>query len=347
MKKKKGTGKQIMAILAVGMLLFSGACGKSEGSQSGSDGNETSQSVSEGYEQSQNSSGEHVHSYTQVFVEPTKESQGYMLHTCSCNDSYKDGYTGILEAEETEKPVYRVLFIGNSYTYFNNLWDIFFAVSKGEGYELETASVTQGGYTLQQMADVTNSFGARVDNLLKTQKYDAVFLQEQSLTPATSPASFYDAVRALDEKVTANGAKGILYQTWARKAGSAELGAYGLTHESMTMKLAASYEAIAEECGMFLSPVGSAFYDVAKNHPEINLYNSDYSHPSPAGSYLAALCHYATVYGKSPVGVSYVCGVNTLEAAEILQQAAHKAVFGESIVTDEYRCSSVGVTQKK
>ena len=36
-----------------------------------------------------------------------------------------------------------------------------------------------------------------------------------------------------------------------------------------------------------------------------------------------------------------------LEAAEILQQAAHRAVFGESIVTDEYRCSSVGVTQKK
>ena len=50
MKTKKGTGKKIMAILAVGMLLFSGACGKSEDSRSGSDGNETSQSVSEGYE---------------------------------------------------------------------------------------------------------------------------------------------------------------------------------------------------------------------------------------------------------------------------------------------------------
>ena len=108
MKTKKGTGKKIMAILAVGMLLFSGACGKSEDSRSGSDGNETSQSVSEGYEQSQNSSGEHVHSYTQVFVEPTKEKQGYMLHTCSCNDSYKDGYTGILETQETDKPVHRV-----------------------------------------------------------------------------------------------------------------------------------------------------------------------------------------------------------------------------------------------
>lgn len=291
-------------------------------------------------------SAEHAHSYTTSFVEPTKEAQDYTLHTCSCQHSYADGYTGIAGVKETEKPSYRILFIGNSYTYFNNLWNIFRAVAQGEGYEVQTDSVTQGGHTLQQMADVEDVFGARVEGALKTRKYDAVFLQEHSLRPVISPAAFYDAVRVLKEKMEENGAKGILYQTWGRKTGSGELGVYQLTNETMTMKLAAAYEAISDECGLYLSPVGSAFFEIEKNHAGIELYNADFSHPSPAGSYLAALCHYATVYGKSPVGVRYVCGVNTKEEAEVLQRAAHRAVFGASVVTEEYRCSSEGVTEK-
>ena len=102
-------------------------------------------------------------------------------------------------------------------------------------------------------------------------------------------------------------------------------------------------EAIAAELESALSPVGSAFYDVYTNHPEIELYNEDKSHPSLAGSYLAALCHYAAVWGKSPIGVRFVPRGISAQDALILQTAAHQAVFGGSIIPESYRQTSVGV----
>jgi PKD repeat protein len=58
----------------------------------------------------------------------------------------------------------------------------------------------------------------------------------------------------------------------------------------------------------------------------INLYSSDNSHPSVAGTYLAACTFYATIFETSPVGLSYTGGLNTAQAA-FLQQIAYQTVF--------------------
>ena len=56
------------------------------------------------------------------------------------------------------------------------------------------------------------------------------------------------------------------------------------------------------------------------------LYTEDNSHPTLSGSYLAALCHFAVLYGVSPLSVPYTpAGVEPEEAA-ILKQAAADAV---------------------
>lgn len=41
----------------------------------------------------------HRHAYATTVVEPTRNSEGYMLHTCDCGDSYKDAHTEKLPAE--------------------------------------------------------------------------------------------------------------------------------------------------------------------------------------------------------------------------------------------------------
>lgn len=83
----------------------------------------------------------------------------------------------------------------------------------------------------------------------------------------------------------------------------------------MTLRLAAAYEKIAAEQGCLVSPVGTAFYAVHTRHPEIALYTEDCSHPSLTGSYLAALCHFASLYGDSPLDVDYApAGVDSAEA---------------------------------
>lgn len=223
----------------------------------------------------------------------------------------------------------RILFIGNSYTFYNQLWDVFAEIARGEGHPVSVDEVTKGGYRLAQMNDPSNEYGAQIAQKLSNHSYDIVFLQEQSLNPILNSKQFNTSVRALSEKIRAIGAKPVLYETWGRKTGHEALEQNGWTTETMTSLLASAYHKIGKECDVEVSPVGEAFYEVYSKHPEIELYHADMTHPSPAGTYLAALCHYATVFQKSPIGVTYIFGVEALEHAAILQAVAHKAVFGE------------------
>ena len=228
----------------------------------------------------------------------------------------------------------RVLFIGNSYTYYNEVWTMLEGIARADGRAVIPDHVTKGGWTLEQMASLDDEFGKQAHEKLTDPDthYDVVFLQENSVIPAAAPGLFYDAVRSLFQKAKAKGAEVVLYQTWGRKSGADKLEEYGWTNESMTRLLAKSYEAAADECETALSPVGTAFYDVYTHHPEIELYNPDKSHPSATGTYLAALCHYATLYQASPIGNTYAVEGLDADAIRILHQAAHDAVFGKSIL---------------
>ena len=169
-------------------------------------------------------------------------------------------------------------------------------------------------------------------------------MQEQSLRPATNDkALFYDAVRGLTKKIKENGAIPVLYETWGRKAGSADLIINNLTSESMTQKLIASYGAIAEELLIDVSHVGTAFYDLYTNNPKLNVYDTDLSHPSAFGSYIVALTHYATIFGKSPINIEYKY-FEDAENQAIAEKAVFDAVFGKSILKNEYKTSSKGVS---
>jgi len=218
----------------------------------------------------------------------------------------------------------KVLFIGNSYTYYNDMPKIFESIAKGQGADVEVFSVTKGGYTLLQLADVNDEHGKRADDILKSEKFDVVFLQEQSRRPIIDKGLFIDGVKALDAKIKENGARTVLYQTWGRNKGNAELYDVASDTRDMAEKLADSYEAAAEEISCPVSRVGYAFLDVFENHPETELYVSDGSHSNELGSYLAALCHYATVYGEDPAEVKYDHGIDP-DVARMLKEAAGRA----------------------
>ncbi len=76
----------------------------------------------------------------------------------------------------------------------------------------------------------------------------------------------------------------------------------------MTLRLAAAYEKDCPQAeqGLPSFPRRHGVYAVHTRHPfEIALYTEDCSHPSLTGSYLAALCHFASLYGDSPLDVDY------------------------------------------
>ena len=239
-------------------------------------------------------------------------------------------------AELDKSKSYNILFVGNSYTYFANMPARYFGeIMKAAGYKARVIQVTKGGWTLLKSSDPNDEVGSKVDSMLTNRDFDFVVLQEQSMTPALNQKSFHTAVRRLDEKIRKNGATPILYATWGRKQGSGDLTDYGLTPETMTWKLAAAYETMGKELDIPVAHVGLAFWDMTQNQRNVNLYDADLSHPSEAGSYLAALTIFARITGMDPTTVEYDAGLGA-EIESILKEAARKAVFETPEIPEKY-----------
>ena len=253
----------------------------------------------------------------------------------SSTDSDEDSLPAEKEGLSKEK-TYSILFIGNSYTYYNDMpTAIFNKFAEAAGYNVEVTAITKGAYTLTQFANPADEYGAKVEQALKGSKtYDFVILQEQSVRPATEDApAFYDAVRNLSDRIRNTGATPILYSTWGRKTGNSTLDTYGWTNESMTWKLAASYQAIGDELRIAVAHVGLAFYDIYTNQNPIDLYDADQSHPSYAGSYLSAATLFAKIFEVNPATVQYT-GSLSEESASLLCEAARKVVFETVSIPD-------------
>lgn len=194
----------------------------------------------------------------------------------------------------------RILFIGNSYTYFNNLPATIaaLAVSGGQSKSLESQMVVIGAATLK-----LHWQDGKALEMLKQGRWDYVVLQEQSTLGHSSglggisyikdPAVFHKYARLFDTEIKAIGANTVFYLTWARKNAPE-------TQE----KLTDAYLDIAQELNAIVAPVGIAWESALSQRPELALHQDDLAHPNPAGSYLAACVFYATLYGDSPEGLT-------------------------------------------
>lgn len=220
--------------------------------------------------------------------------------------------------------------MGNSYTYVNNLPQIVADMAKATGDTLEFESNAIGGYTLNN-----HSTNALSTAKIKQGKWDYVVLQEQSQLPSFSDAQVEEEVfpyaKILDSLVHLYNpcAETVFYMTWGRKQGDASNCAFWppvCTYEGMDSLLNLRYRKMAEDNKALVSPVGEVWKYIRKNNPGIELYQQDESHPSVAGSYLAAACFYTTFFRKNPAEVSYNYNL-TVTDAETLRAAVKKEVY--------------------
>src|SRR5207245_1915843 len=72
----------------------------------------------------------------------------------------------------------RVLFIGNSYTYVNDLPAMFAGLARSGGHRVETAMVAEGGATLAEHAASAATSAATT-----SKKWDVVVLKEETALP--------------------------------------------------------------------------------------------------------------------------------------------------------------------
>ena len=198
-----------------------------------------------------------------------------------------------------------VLFVGNSYIYFNNLPDILEAIAESKrGVPIFADHHTHGGHMLYEHFEDGHLEQYLHDVFPTARKWDYVVLQEQStlgvgfrqadLGMLGDPADeFLDGVNKLHGLISEREFDMMLFMTWAKQP-----------FPDQTSVLASAYDKIGDDFDMPVAPVGLAFARVKDERPDIELYLDDGSHPAPAGSYLAACVFYAQLTGDSPVGAS-------------------------------------------
>jgi hypothetical protein len=218
----------------------------------------------------------------------------------------------------------RVLFIGNSFTYVNDLPATFARLARSGGHAVETAMAAQGGFRLQDHLASSETMTA-----LRSARWNFVILQEQSQLPAIEQlrSSQTDpAARLLVRAVRAAGASPMFFVTWAHRAGWPENGLP--TYESMQRQIDLGYLAIARQLGAPVAPVGPAWLAVNRGRPAVDLWQADGIHPSPAGTYLAACVFYAAIFHESPLGAADAEGLSG-DTSRALQSAGADAVLAD------------------
>jgi Domain of unknown function (DUF4886) len=212
----------------------------------------------------------------------------------------------------------RVLFVGNSYTYVNDLPTMFSELSRSGGRKVEVSIVAEGGFSLADHVNSTNFAEA-----LTSSQWDYVVLQEQSQIPsieASRTQSMYPAARGLVQQIRATSAEPIFFETWAHRGGFPENGLSN--YEAMQYEINQGYMRIASELDVRIAPVGLAWFRALQGNPNMQLWQEDGSHPSEQGTYLAACVFYVTLFNESPVGLSYRGNLSE-EVALQLQEAAN------------------------
>ena len=224
----------------------------------------------------------------------------------------------------------KVLFIGNSYTYVNDLPLLIKNVANSTNDNIIYDSNTPGGNTLQNHASNTTSI-----NKIQVGNWDYVVLQEQSQLPSfpLSQVQTYVFPYATQLNNLINQynpcAETLFYMTWGRKNGDASNCAGWpavCTYEGMDDLLRERYITMATDNNAVVSPVGAVWRNLRTYNPTIELYSADESHPSIAGSYAAALTFYTTIFRKNPLNCTFDSTLSSTDAS-IIKQAVKTVVF--------------------
>ncbi|HEY7090100.1 MAG TPA: hypothetical protein VH518_18530 [Tepidisphaeraceae bacterium] len=189
----------------------------------------------------------------------------------------------------TTKPSVRILFIGNSYTFFNGGVDrMLTELAAQRGKTIECVPVVSGGRSLAWHWEQSD---ARA--MIARGKWDWVVLQDYSTQPLKHPDEMAEAIRNFDRAIKAAGAKTALFMTWARESGPED-----------QPQIAAEYLSLGNELGATVVPVGLAWQRAREEMRDQELYRFDGSHPTAEGTYLAACCFQVALLHGDPRGLT-------------------------------------------
>ena len=226
----------------------------------------------------------------------------------------------------------RVLFLGNSYTSYNNLPQLVQSLSASAGKTLIIDSNMPGGMTVSgHVNDATSIAKIRQGN------WDYVVIQEQSQIPSIDYYRYNDMYPAITDLKTLVEqfnpcTRMITYMTWGRRFGGQQCDPTN-THCSpvfvdfnhMQYSLTSAYTEISDKLNIQCAPVGVAWQNVL-NDTTFILHSNDNSHPTIDGSYVAALSIYSSIWKQQSIGIAFNAGL-TQSRALYYQQMSDNTIF--------------------
>ena len=223
----------------------------------------------------------------------------------------------------------RILFIGNSHTYYNDLPQLFVDLSASGGHPVVKDMSAPGGHTLEQHTTNPNTL-AKISQGI----WDYVVLQEQSQYPVIEYYRFnsmYPSARFLDSIITSYDQQTVLYMTWGwRYGGMHTINGHSspdfLDYFHMQDSVSAAYFMLANELNTTLIPAGNAWATAWAIDSSNSFWHEDTYHPTIFGSYLAACVFYFRLFHESPVGLPFTAGIDSAFAA-FLQAAAEQTIL--------------------
>lgn len=221
------------------------------------------------------------------------------------------------------QPALRVLFVGDSFTYFNDLPRLVALVSEGR---LKTDRITASGWNLDR-----HWRAGRALARIRAGGWNVVVLQEEGALPVSDPARFQADVRRFALAAHAAGARPVLLLTWAKR-----------DKPPAQALLTNAFRRVGRSLGVPVMPVGEAWrlWRARPNAP--GLYVADGIHPDFRGSYLSALVIVGALRGRplttaptdfgSTLGVAHVAArIDPAELPALLRCAREALERGRPV----------------
>lgn len=239
----------------------------------------------------------------------------YALAAAACAGSTSPSGASASPAPPDGAP--RVLFVGNSLTEGHDLPAMVAALARAAGQPLGVETVTRGGFSLE---DHWNQGDAR--RAIARGGWRFVVLQQGPSSLASSRTNLVEWTRRFGDEIRRAGARPALYSVWPESA-----------RASVFDDVTRSYSEAAAAVDGLVLPAGEAWRAAWRRQPSLELYGPDGFHPTPRGTYLAALVIAARLLGRAPAGLASDVGGGGVPDVRpsAAERALYEAAAGEAI----------------
>ncbi|MGH9219228.1 MAG: SGNH/GDSL hydrolase family protein [Vicinamibacterales bacterium] len=201
----------------------------------------------------------------------------------------------------------RLLFIGNSLTYANELPAMVCALARSAGRQAICESVAKPDYGLEEHWSDGEARRAIARG------WDIVVLQQGPSALPESRRLLIAYTRRFDAEIKKAGARTALYMVWPSRTRRGDFPA-----------VSQSYAAAAQDVKGLLLPAGDAWRAAWATDAGLALYGPDGFHPSPIGTYVAALVIYEQIFESPPPAGPVPAAAQPV--ADVLRRVAHDTV---------------------